>query len=234
MVKAKNSGNVSTLRDAGLEAFVTTEMNRAELKQAPYNPRILSDQQRRKLKAGLKRHGLVSPVTWNRHTGNIVGGHQRLSVLDSIMGTSDYRLTVAVIDVPESKEKELNILLNNSSAMGDWDIEKLTGMLRDGDVDLAGTGFEASDIFAMLGGDVDENSISQGDIEAAEERYRLIRDQYDKIRGGNKEKNDTSYYMVVIFRDNADLVDFVASAKLPDNRYQSGQDIRALCALQKD
>jgi hypothetical protein len=80
-------------------------MNRSQLKAAPYNPRILSEAAKRKLRTGLKKHGLVAPLTFNKRTGNMVGGHQRLDQLDALAGTANYELDVAVIDVDEVREK---------------------------------------------------------------------------------------------------------------------------------
>jgi ParB-like chromosome segregation protein Spo0J len=116
---------------AELQSFVMERMRRSQLKAAAYNPRIIGEAEKRKLRAGLKRHGLVAPITFNRRTGNVVGGHQRLAALDGLEDSPDYELDVAVIDVSEAEEKEINILLNNASAMGDWDLGELSGLLKD-------------------------------------------------------------------------------------------------------
>ena len=48
---------VKSLHAAGLEAYRVEEVHRSQLKNAPYNPRVLTDSQRRRLAAGLKKHG---------------------------------------------------------------------------------------------------------------------------------------------------------------------------------
>ena len=96
-----------SLFDAGLETFKVEEISRTQLNNAVYNPRFINDKEKSKLKNALKKHGLVAPITWNKKTGNIVGGHQRINIMDSLMKSKDYKLSVAVIDVPENKEKEL-------------------------------------------------------------------------------------------------------------------------------
>lgn len=58
-----------TLKELGLESFEIITVHRSELKNAPYNPRTLSEAQKRKLRAGIKRHGVVAPITWNKRTG---------------------------------------------------------------------------------------------------------------------------------------------------------------------
>lgn len=211
------------LHAAGLESYEVVEIHRSELKNAPYNPRTLSEANKRKLKAGLKRHGLVSPLTWNEQTGYIVGGHQRISIMDSLMGTSDYTLKVAKISVPSNKEKELNILLNNNSAMGDWDIGALGEMLDDKTLSLEGTGFDAADVYKMFGEagmqDRSEDMAQLGD------QLREIQEQYGKIAERNDKKNSEEFYLVLVFNGEDELTEFLVKHNLPDNRYQSGAQI---------
>ena len=54
-----------------------------KLKAAAYNPRKElkpGDAEYEKLKRSIKEFGYVEPVIWNKRTGNVIGGHQRLSV----------------------------------------------------------------------------------------------------------------------------------------------------------
>lgn len=114
-----------------------------ELKPADYNPRIdlqPGDEEYEKLKSSIKEFGYVEPITWNKQTGNIVGGHQRLKVLKDLGETE---VDVVVIDIDETKEKALNIALNKIS--GDWDhikLEDLMAELEELDFDLSLTGFD--------------------------------------------------------------------------------------------
>jgi len=51
---------------------------------ADYNPRKdlkPGDAEYEKLKRSIKEFGYVEPIIWNKTTGNVVGGHQRLKVL---------------------------------------------------------------------------------------------------------------------------------------------------------
>ena len=76
-------------------------MARSLLRAAPYNPRKIHPESQRRLKKALTRLGMLAPVTWNRRSGNLVGGHQRLKLLDELAdGATDYELTVAVVDLP--------------------------------------------------------------------------------------------------------------------------------------
>ena len=56
----------------------------SDLHPADYNPRkdlAPGDKQYDKLARSIETFGYVEPIVWNRTTGNIVGGHQRLKVL---------------------------------------------------------------------------------------------------------------------------------------------------------
>lgn len=220
-----------SLESLGLEKFEVVEIHRSELKNAPYNPRRIGDSERRKLKAALERHGLVAPVTWNRASGFIVGGHQRIGQMDALAGTKDYTLRVAAIDVDVGREKELNLLLNNQQAMGDWDIEGLEEMLRDTDLDLTGTDFDDGDLYRMFGDSMIETRSDVSALDRLADKVREARDRYDAIRKNSQKRDQTEFYLVAVFRDEPDCSAFLKAAGLPDNRYQSGEDLRRLCGM---
>ena len=61
--------------------------NIAELKAAEYNPRKdlkPGDAEYEKLKRSIETFGYVEPVIWNKRTGVVVGGHQRLKVMKDL------------------------------------------------------------------------------------------------------------------------------------------------------
>lgn len=111
------------------QKFEAIEIHRSEIKNAPYNPRQIKETNRRRLREGIKKHGLVGSITWNKATGNIVGGHRRIDALDELEGTEDYTLTVDVIDVPIEKERAINLLLNNRKAQGEDNLVMLQSVL---------------------------------------------------------------------------------------------------------
>jgi hypothetical protein len=215
------------LSSMGLQTYRMVKMHRSQLKGAPYNPRILSEPAKRKLRAGLKKHGMVAPPTWNERTGNVVGGHQRLDALDALAGTANYDLDVAVIDVDELREKELNLLLNNQEAAGDFDLEGLQGILRTDGIDLEGTGFDHSDVFKLFGDSV-MMMHDDGQLEAFAARVREMRDAYDGVTSGQGNRNSEDFYMVVVFRNEAARDRFAAKHGLDSNRYQSGEEFDRL------
>jgi hypothetical protein len=217
------------LRAMGLENFEMLKVHRRDLIGAAYNPRILGDNEKRKLKAGIARHGMVSPITWNARTGHIVGGHQRLAQLDDLAGTADYEMTVAKIDVEEPREKEINILLNNASAMGEWDLEALGNLVKDPAIVLAGTGFDHADLFQLFG---DSPLLARNEkLDELADKVRDARDRYDAIEANNGNTNAVDFYCVVVFRDGGQLGNFLAALKLPDNRYQSGEQLATLLGV---
>lgn len=111
-----------------------------EIKPAPYNPRRPlqpGDPMYEALARSLDEFGLVEPLVWNRRTGHLVGGHQRLRVL---LERGVKEVDVSVVDLPLEKEKALNVALNK--IQGEWDEEILAMLLREleatGQLDLTG------------------------------------------------------------------------------------------------
>lgn len=121
--------------------------NTADLLPADYNPRKdlkSGDAEYEKLKRSIEQFGYVEPVIWNKTTGRVVGGHQRLKVLMN-MGMTE--VDCVVVEMDEDKEKALNIALNKIS--GDWDKDKLALLIADlqgVDFDVSLTGFEPAEI----------------------------------------------------------------------------------------
>ncbi|MBK9471834.1 MAG: DNA modification methylase [bacterium] len=95
-----------------------------DLIPAAYNPRAISPAALDGLRHSVERFGLVEPVVWNRRTGRVVGGHQRLKVLQQLGETETQ---VVVVDLDEIEEKALNVALNNPAIAGEFtaDIHRL-------------------------------------------------------------------------------------------------------------
>ena len=129
----------------------------SKLNMAPYNPRKdlkPGDPDYEKLKKSMTSFDYVDPIVWNKRTGNVVGGHQRLKVLIADGATS---VDVSVVDRNKTQEKALNVALNKIS--GDWDMDKLADLLKDLDAeefDLSLTGFEEEELGDLLGIGADE------------------------------------------------------------------------------
>lgn len=150
-----------------VKSFPSTivELKRSEIHPAGYNPRVIDDEARKALKRSIKKFGVVGGIIVNKRTGNtIVGGHQKVSVLDEMYKypANDYTLRVEMIDVDVETEKTLNIALNNSNISGRWDYEKLAQLIPD--IDYKDAGLTDVDL-NMIGVDYllqteEENSIA--------------------------------------------------------------------------
>jgi len=104
---------------------------------APYNPREISDEALEGLTASIREFGLVEPLVWNKRTKRLVAGHQRLKALQRLGATE---VEVVVVDLPESREKALNVALNSRAIQGEWtaDIEAILAELKTEEPELSG------------------------------------------------------------------------------------------------
>lgn len=121
------------------------ELMRSEIHPADYNPRGLSEEGKRALKRSIKAFGVVGGIVVNKRTGNtIVGGHQRVKVLDELYkyneetGENDYKLRVEMVEFDPKNEMELNVALNNHNIGGEWDRDKLAEIIPKIDYKVAG------------------------------------------------------------------------------------------------
>lgn len=144
-----------------------------DLKPAEYNPRKITDEQLERLKKALHEFGDLSGLVFNKRTGNLVGGHQRLKCLpaDAVIEKKALKVpsrtgTIAEgcviiegekfvyreIDWDLQREKAANIAANKQG--GEWDDDKLAELLKelsdapDFDIDL--TGFDDNEISGIL------------------------------------------------------------------------------------
>lgn len=122
-----------------------------KIKAAKYNPRKdlkPGDAEYEKLRRSMAEFGYVEPVVWNKTTGNVVGGHQRLKIL---LADGTAAIDCVVVELDAEKEKALNLALNK--IQGDWDQEKLALVIADlqgADFDLSLTGFDPAEIDALF------------------------------------------------------------------------------------
>ena len=162
-----------------------------DLKPAEYNPRKISDEQLQRLKKSLLEFGDLSGIVFNRQTGNVIGGHQRLKCLPpdakiekktlkepSPTGTTatgtitidGERFIYREVDWSKEKEKQANIAANKHG--GEWDDEKLSELLKelsaipDFDPDLIGFDTkEIGEILSQLAGEglIDDDEVPEVD-----------------------------------------------------------------------
>lgn len=144
-----------------------------DLERATYNPRVdlrPGDDEYDNLNHNIDRFGLVLPIVWNRRTNRVVGGHQRLTVLEN-MGVEE--VDVSVVDLDEIREKQLNIALNKTG--GAWGEAKLAVLLEELGEDAYETGFSQAEIEA-LENDIDslvDNDTVEKELSAIEQLFNL-------------------------------------------------------------
>jgi len=149
--------------------MVIERKHTADLIPADYNPRKdlkPGDAEYEKLKRSIEQFGYVEPVIWNKTTGFVVGGHQRLKVLLD-MGITEVECVVVEMDA--EKEKALNIALNKIS--GEWDKDKLALLIADlqgADFDVSLTGFEPAEIDSLFK-DAQQGKVKDDDFDVETE-----------------------------------------------------------------
>lgn len=133
----------------------TVEIMRSEIHPADYNPRRIDAEAKKALKRSIKKFGIVGGIVVNKQTGNtIVGGHQKVFILDEMngydknTGEGDYMLKVEVIDVDDRTEKTLNVALNNPAVSGTFDADSLAALVPD--IDWKDAGLTEADL-SMIG-----------------------------------------------------------------------------------
>lgn len=199
------------------QAYETETISRDMIKNAPYNPRIMDPKAKKRLKKNIAKHGLVAALTWNKRTGNLVGGHQRLEQLDALEKNKNYDLTVCVVDVDEKEEAALNVQLNNPSMQGEWDLDKLANMAEEFDLDMSeDLGFSESDIDFMFDGDerfselfeTQEKEDIRGDLEKIKEARKKSTEKM-------KEEASARYFVTVVFETQEDRDNFMKEISVP-------------------
>jgi DNA modification methylase len=121
----------------------------ADLKDASYNPREISDTAAFGLAASLSEFGDISGIVFNTKTGNLVCGHQRVSELRKAHG--DLKIKAGRIETPdghvfvvrlvkwtEEMERVANVAANNPHIAGSFTdgISELLADIRDDDNEL--------------------------------------------------------------------------------------------------
>jgi hypothetical protein len=225
------------------QTFVIEQMARSTLVPHPKNPRTITDAARKKLRDNMKEVGLLQPIIVNRTTGYMLGGHQRLAVLDSLErykvvdGTPshDYLLDVSVVELDEKAEAKALVFLNNADAMGSWDLDALASLATDTDVSLESMGFDRVSLETLFDGDSRFESLLGSSAEAEDtksaldamrgdsdetkreegQRLKEIKQERAGFNERRNEKADTDYYCVIVCQDAAEKAALMAHLRLP-------------------
>ena len=193
------------------------KIQRSSIVDDDINPRTISDENFRRLKASIEKNGLVGHLVWNKATGHVVGGHQRLAALDSLMRTRKYELDVLMVEMPLKDEVRLNVALNQQDAQGEFDFFKISELADSFGLDLS-EDFQFSPEMIEINfpefsvtPDGTEQAIepprtaSAEDIEKIKERKKANRESYKEFRDefGDSGSEAKGILTVVFDRESA-------------------------------
>ena len=198
------------------QKYIVETIKRSDIKNADYNPRIIDKEAEKKLRSALKKHGLVEAIVWNKNTGNLVGGHQRLSALDTLEKGKEYSLDVCVISVDEREEAILNVQLNNPSIQGTLDLEKLSDMVDDFEIDFSEMGFSELDVdFLFDGDDRYSKMFETEETEQVKNSLSEIKDARKNMNQKLQDRNNIEFYSMIVFKDEKEKREFYKKISTP-------------------
>lgn len=218
-----------------LQRFDTVQIKRSEIKLHPKNPRQIDESARKRLKGKMQQVGLLQPLIVNKGTMHLLGGHQRLSVMDSIErykeGKNDYLLDVAMVDLPEKEELEMLVFLNNPSAQGTWDSELLAEINAEFGVSFDDMGFDALDVDMLFDGDsrFSELFADSQEVKEAKDSLAEIKAHRKESTERMKEEQTSDWIFTVVCRSEKEKRDWLKKMRIPAHeRFISGDALVAL------
>lgn len=242
----------------GLPVFKHTQLGppyvrRSDVEFAHYNPRLMNSGSKKRLREGIKRYGLVERPVYNTLTGHLIGGHQRTGECDRLQGypkdCPDYLLPINAVSLDDTKEKELNVLLNNPSVQGTYDTAALQALFEDGANPFT-AGFESMELQFMFGpdfaaqleqtfrpGDTDEDvpgdptASGHGDTDAMQaeaDKIKALKERR-KVQLATDQGEDSPDHVLHLVYPSARALESDLKAKGfdPLNRYLTAQDYSA-------
>lgn len=196
-----------------MEPIKTQVFKLADIKPAPYNPRVElteKDREFKALTASIEQHGLVQPLIVNIRDGYLIGGHQRLNVLKA---AGETETEAVVVDLDEAHAKALCLALNKLD--GEWDygiLYDIMNELRDAGADTLSTGFtdrEIDDLIGEIGQEIDDEE--SADIDTSRQKqsesdeikcyvgiynFKMSQDEFDDLIADVREKVDFTRQLV--------------------------------------
>ena len=195
------------------QKFTVETIQRKDIKTASYNPRQIDDENKKRLQKGIQENGLVEPLVWNRRTGNLVSGHQRLAIIDKLERSQNYELDVSVIDVDEQTEKKLNVQLNNTSMQGSFDLDMLGNLALEFEGGLSDLGFSDFDIEYMYGANEKFQELlpDTAAVEATKADIKDIKENRAAMQEKYAEEQSADFYFVVVCQSQEEKTKFLNS-----------------------
>ena len=196
-------------------------MRRSEIEPHPKNPRQIDKKAQDNLTEKMSEIGLLQPLIVNRRTGYLLGGHQRLAVMDRLEkyknGKNDYELDVSVVDLPEEKELAMLVFLNNPSAQGTWETDLLAEINLENGISFESMGFDKLDVDLIFDGDARFSELFADTAEVKEAKASLeeIKEMRKESTDRLKAENDAEFYFVVVCKDAKEKADLLRRMHLP-------------------
>ena len=199
----------------------TERIKRSQIDFAAYNPRRISEGNKKRLKKSLKEFGLVQDPIWNRSTGRLVGGHQRIEIMDSEARGKDYEIDVKVVELDDKAEVKLNVLLNNASAMGEFDFDAIKSLSESFEIDLGEMGFSPQDLAIDFEFDSGIDTTAAHDIGEAKQHKLDARAKGQKAgQAGEVGTTDAKYSdfaFQMVFESNPEKATFLGKLGFAGN-----------------
>jgi hypothetical protein len=225
VVVAEWEGTTTLLAGHG----VTRGAERAGETVAPCHVRKIDPSAAKALRKSLQANGLVETLVWNRRTGNLVGGHQRIEQIDALEGRDDYDLTMSIVDVDEHDEQNINLALNNRNLQGEWDEDALAELLAGRtEEDQAAHGFAKIDLDYLLNPTGAVSMMTRDSTERQETKDKLDEIKQDRAAMNSRlrEDNAIDFYATVLFADAAERdLFYKAFGLMPGDNYIRGIDL---------
>lgn len=195
-----------------------------DLKRADYNPRIMPDTEMEALKTSIKTFGFVEPLVVNSNPeryGVLVGGHQRLSALESIIASGMvptgiieseekgiYLVPVSFVSLSAEDEKLLNLALNKIK--GKWDEDKLSELIvaLKEDPHIPASGFREDEISRILDQTLEDEESEEEPIDDTKEPRSKLGEVYElgphRLICGDSTNPET--YQILLGKEKADMI----------------------------
>ncbi|MFB6349468.1 ParB N-terminal domain-containing protein [Moraxella sp. ZJ142] len=207
------------------QKYEMATMWRSQIQLHPKNPRHIDEQAQKNLKTKMEEVGLLQPLIVNQKTGYLLGGHQRLAVLDKIErykdGKNDYELDVSLVYLDEKAELEMLVFLNNPSAQGTWDKDLLAELNLDFGINFDDMGFSRLDVDLMFDGDSrfagSELFEDTAEVQAVKADLQEIKEHRKESTEKLKQQNNIDYYFTVVCRNQKEKAEILKLVNIPEH-----------------
>jgi ParB-like chromosome segregation protein Spo0J len=175
-----------------------------DLQPADYNPRVdlqEGDSEFEKLKKSIQEFGFIDPIIYNTNTDRIIGGHQRWKAAKSL---GMEKVPVVYVDLPEEKEKVLNIGLNKlGGAFDDAKLGELLSELEELNVDMSLTGLEDFEIDGYI---ASLDMHSENNLDDLDFKEEINGDESEEIDDGYEAPDGYVKYQVACTTEEREVI----------------------------